>query len=105
MSGSTKLSECTIRIINVIKSIPEGKVLSYRDVALAAGIRNGARQTVRVLHSLSQKFKLPWHRVIRSNGSIALMEGEGRELQISLLRAEGVEVSEDGKVDMKRFSF
>jgi methylated-DNA-protein-cysteine methyltransferase-like protein len=59
---------------------------------------------VRVLHSLSEKFDLPWHRVIRSNGSIALKEGEGRELQIRLLRAEGVEVSADGLIDMGRFS-
>ena len=97
------MTESTIRIVQAIKAIPRGKVSSYRDVALAAGFSNGARQTVRVLHSLSGKFDLPWHRVIRSSGSIALEAGAGRELQISLLRAEGVEVSPDGQVDMKRF--
>ena len=97
------MTESTLRIVQAIKAIPKGKVSSYRDVALAAGLPNGARQTVRVLHSLSKKFDLPWHRVIRSNGSIALREGEGRELQISLLRKERVEVSSAGKVDMKRF--
>ena len=95
----------TLRIANAIKAIPRGKVSSYRDVALAAGLPNGARQTVRVLHSLSEKLCLPWHRVIRSSGAIALREGEGRELQISLLRSEGVEVSDFGKVDMQRFGF
>jgi methylated-DNA-protein-cysteine methyltransferase related protein len=97
------MTESTNRIIQAIKAIPKGKVSSYRDVALAAGLPNGARQVVRVLHSLSEKFELPWYRVIRSNGSIALKEGEGRELQIRLLRAEGVEVSPDGIVDMSRF--
>jgi methylated-DNA-protein-cysteine methyltransferase-like protein len=97
------MTESTTRIIQAIKSIPRGKVSSYRDVALAAGLPNGARQTVRVLHSLSEKFDLPWHRVIRSSGSIALPSGEGRELQIGLLRAEGVKVSPDGRVDMERF--
>ena len=97
------MTENTLRIVQVIQSIPRGKVSTYRDVALAAGLRNGARQTVRVLHSLSEKYKLPWHRVIRSNGSIALKEGAGRELQISLLLAEGVEVSSTGKVDMTTF--
>ena len=96
-----KLSENTIRLIEAIKSIPKGKVSSYRNVAWAAGIPNGARQTVRVLHSLSGKYELPWHRVIRSDGSIALKEGAGRELQIGLLRQEGVEVSETGRVDRK----
>jgi methylated-DNA-protein-cysteine methyltransferase-like protein len=90
-------------MVNVIKSIPAGNVSSYRDVALAAGLRNGARQTVRVLHSLSRKEALPWHRVIKADGHIALPCGEGRELQIALLRAEGVEVSEQGIVDMRRY--
>jgi len=97
------MTESTLKIIQAIKAIPKGKVSSYRDVALAAGLPNGARQTVRVLHSLTEKFDLPWYRVIRSNGSIALKEGEGRELQMQLLRAEGVEVSPDGLVDMSRF--
>jgi len=99
------MTESTNKIIQAIKAIPSGRVSSYRDVALAAGLPNGARQTVRVLHSLSEKFDLPWHRVIRSNGSIALKEGEGRELQIQLLRAEGVEVTQGGLVDMGRFKF
>jgi len=99
------MTESTLGIIRAIKAIPRGKVSSYRDVALAAGLPNGARQTVRVLHSLSEKFELPWHRVIRSNGSVALKEGEGRELQIQLLRSEGVEVMPCGLVDMGRFKF
>jgi methylated-DNA-protein-cysteine methyltransferase-like protein len=97
------VTDTTLRIVKIIQSIPRGKVSSYRNIALAAGLPNGARQTVRVLHSLSEKFNLPWHRVIRSNGTIALREGEGRELQISLLRSEGVEVSAAAKVDMQRF--
>ena len=97
------MTESTLRIIHAIKSIPAGKVSSYRNVALAAGLPNGARQTVRVLHSLSEKYKLPWHRVIRSDGTIALREGEGKELQIQLLLSEGIELCGRGKVDMKRF--
>ena len=94
----------TFRIVQAIKAIPVGKVSSYGKIAMAACLRNGARQTVRVLHSLSEKHALPWHRVIRSDGSIALKEGAGRELQFELLRAEGVEVSADGRVDMRRYS-
>jgi methylated-DNA-protein-cysteine methyltransferase-like protein len=86
-----------------ILAVPKGRVSCYRDIAFKAGLPNGARQTVRVLHSLSEKHKLPWHRIIRANGSIALEAGAGKELQISLLRAEGVEVSSLGRVDMGRF--
>ena len=92
------MTEGTARIVKAIKSIPQGKVSSYGNIAKAAGFPNGARQVVRVLHTLSEKLDLPWHRVVRSNGAIALKEGQGRELQIYLLRSEGVEVSPDGYV-------
>ena len=97
------MTETTQRLIQIIKAIPKGKVSSYRDVALAAGIRNGARQTVRVLHACSEKYNLPWHRVIRSDGTIGLKEGAGREEQIGLLLQEGVVVSPQGRVDFKRY--
>ena len=99
------MTEITLRLVRVIKSIPPGKVSSYGAVARNAGLPNGARQTVRVLHSLSEKFNLPWHRVIRSDGTIALEEGRGRELQIELLCREGVKVSDNGRIDMKRYMF
>lgn len=98
------VTEITRRIIKAIRAVPPGKVCSYRDAARAAGLANGARQTVRVLHSMTESEGLPWHRIIRSDGSIALESGNGRELQIKLLRLEGVTVSKDGRVDMKAYS-
>jgi methylated-DNA-protein-cysteine methyltransferase-like protein len=97
--------DSTVRIIRIIRDIPPGKVSSYRDIARAAGLFNGARQVVRALHSMSRTQDLPWHRVIRADGHIALPAGEGRELQIALLRAEGVTVSAAGRVDLTRFGF
>jgi methylated-DNA-protein-cysteine methyltransferase-like protein len=99
------MTESTRRIVAAIHAIPPGKVSGYRDVALAAGMPNGARQVAWTLHSLTESQKLPWHRVIKSCGRLALAPGDGRELQISLLRAEGVEVSDDGEVDMARYRF
>jgi len=98
------MTDSTRRIIEQILALPKGRVSCYRDIALKAGLPNGARQVARILHSLSEKYDLPWHRVIRRDGSIALEEGAGRELQTALLRAEGVEVSAAGKVDMRRFA-
>jgi len=98
------MTDSTRRIIEQILAVPRGKVSCYRDVALRAGIPNGARQTVRVLHSMSEKHNLPWHRIIRADGKIALSD-EGKALQIKLLRKEGVKVSSDGQVDIKKFGF
>ncbi|MCL2264496.1 MAG: MGMT family protein [Treponema sp.] len=95
------MTDNTRRIIEQILAVPKGKVSSYRDIAQRAGIPNGARQTVRTLHSMSEKYNLPWYRIIRSDGSIGL-EGEGRALQIKLLKKEGVKVSKDGKVDLEQ---
>jgi methylated-DNA-protein-cysteine methyltransferase-like protein len=99
------MTESTRRIVAAIQAIPPGKVSGYRDVALAAGIPNGARQVAWTLHSLTESQKLPWHRVIKACGRIALGRGDGRELQTALLRAEGIEVSDNGEVDMARYGF
>ncbi len=98
------MTEITSRIITLIQSIPAGKVSSYRDVARAAGLPNGARQVVRALHSMTHGQNLPWHRVLRADGRIGLLEGYGREDQIILLRSEGVEVSDSGRVDMLKYA-
>jgi methylated-DNA-protein-cysteine methyltransferase-like protein len=99
------MTEITRRIVECILAVPTGRVACYRDVALVAGLPNGARQVVRALHSLSRSCALPWHRIIRVDGSIALESCRGRETQIALLRSEGVEVSDAGRVDMNRYGF
>jgi methylated-DNA-protein-cysteine methyltransferase-like protein len=98
-------SEQTERILAIISAIPRGKVTSYGAVARLAGMPNGARQVVRALHTSSGKHDLPWFRLLRKDGSIALPPGSGYELQRSLLEAEGVEVGPGGKVDLERFSW
>ena len=92
----------TARVVEVVRSIPEGKVATYGQVARLAGNPNGARQVVRVLWSQSEKARLPWHRIINAQGRIALT-GEGLRIQRSLLRQEGVKVMPDGAIDFARF--
>jgi methylated-DNA-protein-cysteine methyltransferase-like protein len=93
----------TDRAVRIIRAIPRGKVATYGLVAAVAGSPLAARQVVRVLHSLSRKERLPWHRVINSRGSISLPRGAGFEKQRALLRAEGVQVSNAGRMDMSRY--
>ena len=86
----------TKRVIHILKDIPSGTVMTYGQVAAAAGSPRGARQVVRVLHSMSEKHHLPWHRVINAQGEISFIEGNQREL----LEAEGVKFRLNGKVDL-----
>lgn len=95
----------TMLIIECIKAIPPGMVLSYGDVARMAGYPGGglgARQVARILASMSAKYDLPWWRVVKKDGSIALGSGHGAELQAERLRQEGVPFIAPGKVDMRR---
>jgi methylated-DNA-protein-cysteine methyltransferase-like protein len=94
----------TDRAVEAIKSIPLGKVATYGQLARLAGNPNGARQVVRVLYSKGDKEHLPWHRIINSQGRISLT-GEGFRLQSSLLKQEGILVSPDGAIDLKRFQW
>ncbi|MCG8686883.1 MAG: MGMT family protein [Desulfobacterales bacterium] len=93
----------TRKVVNVIKAIPEGKVLSYGRVAALAGNSRGARQVSRILHSMSGKHELPWHRVVNASGQISLPRGRGYELQKALLESEGVFLTVSGKIDFSTY--
>ena len=82
-------------IFTVIESIPRGRVLSYGDVAELAGV--GSARIVGRLLAREGGDDLPWHRVVRADGSCA---AHIRDRQVRLLRAEGVPMRGD-RVDMR----
>ncbi|PAV31630.1 DNA methyltransferase [Virgibacillus profundi] len=95
----------TENVIKIIKQIPEGKVMTYGQIAKTAGSPRGARQVVRILHSMSRKYDLPWHRVINVKGEIAIKDEEGAWNQKMMLEDEGIEVSETGKLNLEKYRF
>jgi methylated-DNA-protein-cysteine methyltransferase-like protein len=97
------MTEVTKRIVKAIRAVKPGAVSGYGDIARRAGLANGARQVVRVLHALTEQEKLPWHRIVRKDGSIALPPDRGGDLQAALLRSEGVAVSKTGKINMAKY--
>jgi methylated-DNA-protein-cysteine methyltransferase related protein len=95
----------TLQVIKIIKSIPEGYVMSYGQIAELAGSARGARQVVRILHSMSKAYELPWHRVVNAKGQIAITDDESRFQQILYLRDEGVEVDDSGQIELDIYRF
>jgi methylated-DNA-protein-cysteine methyltransferase-like protein len=93
------------RVVNVIKKIPRGKVATYGQIAALAGNPRGARQVAWVLHSASDKEKLPWQRVINSKGTISLPRYGGYELQKALLVKEKIKFDGNDGVDLARFQW
>ncbi|HXT44422.1 MAG TPA: MGMT family protein [Pseudonocardiaceae bacterium] len=85
------------RVREVVAAIPAGCVLAYGDVAARAGEPGRARLVGRIL--AEDGHDLPWHRVIRADGSPAPhLAAE----QLSRLRAEGV-LAGNGRVPMRRY--
>lgn len=95
----------TEEVIQIIASIPPGKVMTYGQIARVAGSPRAARQVVRIIHSMSEKYKLPWHRVINAGGKIAIQDQRGAAVQKLLLLNEGVEFSEDEVINLRKFQY
>ncbi|MEI3612827.1 MGMT family protein [Pseudogracilibacillus sp. SO30301A] len=93
------MKDFTEYVITIIKAIPDGRVMTYGQIAKVAGKPRAARQVSWILHSMSQKYKLPWHRVINSKGEISLKGSEQKEL----LEMEGVHFSNLGKVNLDTY--
>lgn len=82
----------TERAIAIIQRIPVGKVMTYGQIARLAGSPRGARQVVRILHSMSKKYHLPWHRVVNAKGALGLQDDESLSVQRLSLEMEGIEI-------------
>jgi methylated-DNA-protein-cysteine methyltransferase-like protein len=89
------------RIFAAIRAVPAGQVAGYGEIARRAGLPGRARMVARLL-SENPDPKLPWHRVLRSDGRIAFPpEHAAFAEQSQRLRAEGVLV-EAGRVRNQR---
>jgi methylated-DNA-protein-cysteine methyltransferase related protein len=92
------------KIWNVVSTIPSGKVASYGQVARLAGLPKHARLVGTALGA-APAGKLPWHRVINSQGRISFPpNSSGYREQRKRLRLEGVLVVK-GRVDLRQYGW
>lgn len=94
-------------ICDVILQIPRGKVMTYGQVAEAAGLRGAARLVGYTLRAVGRR--VPWQRVLgqRRKGvaQVAIKDPVGGTEQRLRLEGEGVHFSPSGGVDLARFGF
>ena len=89
----------------VVSTIPPGKVATYGQIAQLAGLFGQARYVGYALGQLPDGHRIPWHRVINSQGRISFSQGTPEAVeQAQRLRVEGVEVR-DGKISLRRFGW
>lgn len=97
------LPEAHARIYAAIAAIPRGRVASYGAIARRAGLPGRARLVGRLLGETPDGLVLPWFRVLRASGEIALPRGSaGFREQVRRLRAEGIAVR-NGRVALAAF--
>ena len=95
------------QVYAVVRRIPWGQVTSYGRIAKMLGRPNAARAVGYAMHALQDSedqpeyANIPWQRVINSQGRISIVNREhDAHEQAELLRAEGIAVSKDLKVDL-----
>ena len=85
----------------IARQIPDGKVVTYGQLALLAGKPRAARLVGTLMKNCPEGNGVPCHRVIKCDGS--LCEGHFWGLvQRELLRSEGVSFKMDGRVELKK---
>ena len=85
-------------ILGLLLQIPEGKITTYKDIALALGDEAAARAVGTVMANNDEPERYPCWKVIHTNGEVGNYSGEGgAEAKINRIRSAGITV-EAGKV-------
>ncbi len=76
------------KVLDVVRKIPRGKTMTYKQVATKAG-NPGASRVVGTVMAQNFRSDVPCHRVIRSDGRIGNYNRGGEAAKEKLLRTEG----------------
>lgn len=82
------MTEFQEKVRAVVRNIPSGKTLSYKEVAKLAGNTKAARAVANIMAANFDK-NIPCHRVIRSNGELGGYNRGGTVAKAKLLKKEG----------------
>jgi methylated-DNA-protein-cysteine methyltransferase-like protein len=85
-------------VYELVKRVPRGRVITYGQLAAAAGLRAGARAAGYAMAACPRGQGIPWYRVVGAGGRILLREPHAA-LQRRLLESEGV-TFERGRVEL-----
>jgi len=92
------------RIHAAVRRIPRGRVATYGQIALLAGLGRQPRLVGYALAALPAASDVPWHRVVNAAGRVSPRASPGADsLQRALLEREGVRFDARGRIDLTRF--
>lgn len=84
----TKANNFTERVHDIVRKIPHGKTMTYKQVAEKAG-NPGAARVVGSIMKANYNSEIPCHRVIRSDGNVGDYNRGGTEAKFRILEKEG----------------
>ncbi len=105
MAQAKEQSPFIKKVLDIVRVIPRGRVLTYGQVALLAGVPRGARQVGRILYQFGGAPRVPWQRVINRYGGLSTYKIGHGDLQRELLEAEGVKFKPDGTLDLATYQW
>lgn len=92
------------KVYQIVSKIPKGKVATYKQIAKIAGIKN-PRIIGFYLHKNIDPKKIPCHRVIKSDGTLASGYAFGGiKKQKEILEKEGITFDKE-KIDLQKYFF
>lgn len=92
------------RIYAVVSRIPKGRIATYGQIAHIAGMPRQARLVGYALHALKPNTRVPWHRVVNSQGLISTPPRSAAR-QRRLLENEGVKFDARGRIPLDSFQW
>ena len=88
------------RVEALVAQIPQGRVMTYGQLAALCGNARAARIVGGIAHFGDPD--LPWQRVVNKSGGLASGYPGGRSGHKQVLQVEGVTVTDDYRVDVER---
>lgn len=85
-------SSFAIQVKNVVKQIPAGQTMTYKEVAILVGSPHGARAVAQIM-ARNYDPTVPCHRVVRSDGQLGGYNRGGEQKKRAILQKEGVPFS------------
>jgi methylated-DNA-protein-cysteine methyltransferase related protein len=87
------------RVYNLVAQIPQGRVMTYGQIAALCGAAWAAWEVGQIAHT--GPVDLPWQRVVNKQGGLARgWPNGGCDAHRALLEAEGIVVSDEYKIDV-----
>lgn len=99
--GRIQSDDLAYEVLSVVAEIPKGKVATYGQIARLIGREKNSRLVGKVLSHSEYYGDYPCQRVVNHAGRLA----PGWPEQGDLLRAEGLELKDDGRVDLKKYGW